>query len=87
MRVKHKEGTKQEIEQRKFDKAQEEEATKGRLEAERAAKAKPADAAKPAKPERGKTLPHLWWNKVVISSSESRWLISSGQELSAYIVF
>lgn len=42
---------KQEIEQRKFDKAQEEEATKGRLEAERAAKAKPADAAKPAKPE------------------------------------
>lgn len=42
---------KQEIEQRKLDKAQEEEETKVRLEAERAAKAKPADAAKPAKPE------------------------------------
>ena len=42
---------KQELEQRKLDKAQEEEETKVRLEAERAAKAKPADAAKPAKPE------------------------------------
>ena len=42
---------KQELEQRKLEKAQEEEANKARLEAERAAKAKPADAAKPAKPE------------------------------------
>ena len=41
---------KQELEQRKLEKAQEEEANKARLEAERAAKAKPADAAKPAKP-------------------------------------
>lgn len=45
---------KQELEQRKLAKAQEEEETKARLDAERAAKAKPADGAKPAdnaKPE------------------------------------
>ena len=41
---------KQELEQRKLDKAQEEEATKARLEAERTAKAKPAEAAKKESP-------------------------------------
>ncbi|MEZ0148762.1 MAG: translation initiation factor IF-2 [Candidatus Reddybacter sp.] len=41
---------KQELEQRKLEKAQEEEATKARLEAERTAKAKPADAAKKESP-------------------------------------